>query len=108
MLIFGCDHEGRQTYITLKRMICNKHVKLHTGIVVWKDRVLESNKFLPYTPWKAGNVANLKPRSFNEEELREILSNAITHEQRLHLGNHNHDFSMFPFTKTIALLCNNE
>ena len=89
-------------------MIYSKHVTLHMGIVAWKDRILELNSYLPYTPWKAGNVVNLKPRSFDEEELREILCNSITHEQRLHLGNSNHDISMCPFFETIALLRNSE
>ena len=108
MRVFGSDHNGQQTYITLRRMIRNYKVELHTGIMTWNDRVTELNSFLPFTPWKAGNTENKKPRSFNEEEMQEILSDAITDEQRLHLGNHNHDICMSPFSETIALLRNNE
>ena len=97
MRVFGSDHEGMQTYITLRRMIRNFKVRLQSGIIAWKDRVTKFNEFLEYCPWKAGNAANYTPRSFSEEEIREILSNAITYEQRLHLGNHNHDIIMVPF-----------
>ena len=108
MRVFGSDHEGMQTYITLRRMIRNFKVRLQSGIISWKDRVTEFNEFLEFCPWKAGNAKNVIPTSFSEQEMREILSDAITYEQRVHLGNHNHDVLMVPFDETITLLRNNE
>ena len=37
ILVFDCNHEGWQIYITLKQMIRTITVKLNTGIMTWND-----------------------------------------------------------------------
>ena len=68
MLVFGYYNERQQTYTALKSMIQHLFVNLRIRIIPWKDRVLESNPYLPCTPWNAGNYNSLKPCSFDENQ----------------------------------------
>ena len=95
MLVYNYYNKGQQTYITLKNMIQQLLVNLRIRIISFKDRLLESYPYQPYTQWNTGNFNNLKPCSFDENKKCKSLSNSMTHEQRLNLSNSNHDSSMY-------------
>jgi len=104
LIVCGDDLDAKRTFINARSQIRNRKITLQDGVQSWYDRILQLQKYLEYTTWKAGWELGNFPAAYPEIELREILHTSMTDHHKAHLKEQNWDTMEKNVEETVAKL----